>query len=70
MMQADDIESLDELCEYIETYADGIYVREEVDGEWGSHALTELPAEQAIEHTLRFIRERRVPGRVVDEEEI
>jgi len=38
-----------------------IFVREEVDGKWGSYALTEMPTELAIMHVLRFVSEGRMP---------
>lgn len=38
-----------------------ICVREQVDGKWGSYTLTEMPAELAIMHVLRFISEGRMP---------
>ncbi len=60
---------IDELCDYIVENANRIYVRENVKGKWGSYALTELPAELAIQHALRFIKERRVPVVLIEGEE-
>jgi hypothetical protein len=53
--------TLEDLIDYIVYNADRIYVREEIDGKVDSYALTDLPAELAIFHALRFIRERRIP---------
>jgi len=50
------------LCDYIERNADRIYVREQVDGKWGSYALTSLPAPLAVSHALRLVRESRTPA--------
>jgi hypothetical protein len=62
-------ETVEEACDYIVRYAADIYVRERgPDGQWGSFALTELPADKAVEHALRFIREGQVPHRIVREE--
>lgn len=49
------------LCDHIATNAGSIAVREQIDGKWGSHFLTELPVELAIKHVLRFVKEERVP---------
>lgn len=53
------IENQIALC--IADNADKIYVREKVDGKWGSFALTELSAEQALKHAIRFILDRHMP---------
>jgi hypothetical protein len=52
--------TLDELLNYIEANLDGIYIREQVNGKWGSYALTEMPVERAIAHAFRFVREARI----------
>jgi len=39
--------------EYIEQWADDIYVREQVDGKWGTYALSELPPKLAMRHAMR-----------------
>jgi len=52
-----------DLCDYILKYAQDIYVREQINGKWGGYALTELPPQKAIEHTLRFIKEGHIPVR-------
>ena len=64
--------TLDDLIDYIARYKEHIYVREqlEIDGKWRSYALTELPANLAIDHALSFIKEGRVPVRMLQEEEI
>ncbi len=51
-------EELGEVINKIENNADEIYVREEINGKWGSYSLTELPAKLAIKHALRFIKRR------------
>lgn len=62
-------ETVIELCDYIEKHASGIYVREkDATGKFDAVALTELPVKLAIQHTLRFIREGRVPVVVFDEQ--
>lgn len=63
-MEANDIGTPKELANYISLYKDSIYVREQVDGEWGAYSLTELPANLAIDHALRFIQEQRIPARI------
>lgn len=48
--------TIEELCDWIETYADSIYVREKrANGSWGTFALTELPPQAAIHYALDFI---------------
>lgn len=64
------IKTIEELCDYIAEYAGYIFVREQIDGKWGSYSLTELPPAHAIEHALRFIKEGRVPVRLKTDEEI
>jgi len=49
-------QTVDELCDWIEAHADEIYVREKIDGKWESLCLTDLPANRAIHHVLRWIR--------------
>jgi len=39
--------------EYIEQWADNIYVREQVDGKWGAYALSALPPKLAMRHAMR-----------------
>ena len=56
---------LNETIKRIEKHADSIYVREKVDGEWGSYALTELPTHLAIPHILRFVAD--AAERTIDE---
>ncbi len=51
-------------------HADRIFVRELVKGRWGSYALSELSATQALTHALRWIREGIVPLRRKTEEEM
>lgn len=63
-MDAEDIETLDDLCNYIEEYADKIYVREKINGVWCAVSLSELQGGLAIKHAFRFIREGRIPFRL------
>ena len=65
-----DPETLEELCDYIAHYADSIFIREQIDGKWGSFSLAEVSGSKAIEHALRFIKERTIPIRVLSEDEI
>ena len=58
-------ETMEELCDYILLYKGDIYVREQVDGKWGAFALSELPASKALGHALRFVKEGRVPTRIL-----
>jgi len=60
--------TLEELCDYIIENADRIYVRERLNGKWGSYSLTELPPKLAIKHALRFVKERRIPYAIKEEE--
>lgn len=57
--------SLDELCDYIVKYADDIYVREQIDGKWGSYSLVELPTKVALKLVMKWIKEGRVPHRIL-----
>lgn len=54
------------IAEIVLEHADRIYVRDEMDGKWGSYALTELPVSKALAHAFRFILEGRVPVVVKD----
>lgn len=33
-----------------------VFVREQVEGKWGSYALTDLPVDIALKHVVRFIQ--------------
>ena len=65
-------ETLDEFCDYIGDYivkyADDIYVREQIDGKWGSYSLAEMPTKLTLKWAMTFIKERRIPHRVIKEE--
>lgn len=65
-MSTDTPETLEDLCDYISKYKTKIFIREQVNGKWGSFALSELSADKAIDHALRFIKEGRVPTRLLD----
>lgn len=60
-------QNLTELCDWIEQFSWDIYVREKVNDKWKSVSLGELPGNLAVKHVLRFIREGRVPTRIVRE---
>ena len=45
-----------EAIDRLENNAESIFVREVVNGIWGSYALTKLPAPLAIAHVCRLIR--------------
>lgn len=62
-----DTDYLDALLEQLD-HADDIYVRAQVDGKWGSHALTEIPSDQAVGYIRGWIKDRRVPVRIVRDE--
>lgn len=56
---------LPSLLDWIERYADDIYVRERnADGHWEAMALSALPTKVAIKWVCSWIREGRVPSRV------
>jgi hypothetical protein len=55
-------QTLGELCDFIETHADEIYVRDRgPDGAFNALALTELTPPRLIHHVLEFIRRGRIP---------
>jgi len=64
----DDIDSAEQLANYISLYKSHIYVREWVNGKWGSYSLTELPAHLAVDHALSFIQRGIIPYRMVTDE--
>lgn len=68
-MSEDLPENLYELCDYIVKYADDIYVREQIDEKWGSYSLSEIPVKLALKHATTWIKEGRLPYRVVKEKE-
>lgn len=54
-MKREDIQTLDDLSAFIEENSKYIFVRERVDGRWGSFSLEELPVELALQHRKRFL---------------
>ena len=60
-MKASQVATRGDLAVYITQHKNTIYVREQVNGKWGSYALTELPADLALDHALKFIEEGRIP---------
>jgi hypothetical protein len=63
-------ETMEELENYLEEYADVIFVREQIDGRWGSYSLAELPTELSEKHKDRFLSEGFIPVRLKREHEI
>lgn len=63
-MEASDVKTIGDLANYISLHKRSIYVREQIDGKWDSYSLSELPADLAIDHTLRFIQQGIVPVRI------
>lgn len=63
-------ESIEDLCGYIVQYAGSIFVRENVDGKWDAYSLAELPATIALKHALGWVRDGRIPVRVLSDEEV
>ena len=64
-------ESLPELLDYIERYADSIFVLESGrDGRRKPTGLAKLPGKRALFYAFRFIREGAIPARVPSAEEI
>ena len=61
--------SLNELCEYIVKYSDDIYVREQINGKWDSYSLTEMPTKLALVHVMGWIKEGKIPHRILRNEE-
>lgn len=58
---------IDELGAYILEHVETIFVRVHVDGRWQSLSLAEMPAPHALEAAFRFMREGRIPTRVLRE---
>jgi len=65
-MGAKGVETLEDLCKYIEEYSKTIYVREQLNGVWCSVAMGDLPGHLAIKHAMRLITAGRVPCRLRD----
>lgn len=68
-MEPENVKSADDLLDYIEAHSRGIYIREKVNGEWGSFSLAELPGDLAIKNAFRFLREGTVPLRLKEDGE-
>jgi hypothetical protein len=60
-------QSLEELCDYIEKYAQDIYIREKINDKWGAYSIAELPTSLALKHVFTFIKLGRIPHRIVRE---
>lgn len=69
MPQIKEPETLEELCDYIVEHSSHIFVRLKVGMSWHNRSLDELPAQEAIRHALRFVKEGRIPVRILTEEE-
>lgn len=52
---------IDNISNTIKDNYEHIYVREQIDGKWGSYSLKDLPQDLAIKHICRFFKEMRVP---------
>jgi hypothetical protein len=48
---------LAQILDRMEKHSGDIYIRAEINGKWQTTRLTDLPAEMAIEHVCRFIRQ-------------
>jgi hypothetical protein len=55
---------LDDLLDEIERHASEIFVREQINGRWGSYALTDMPPALAIKNAFNFIRRGAWPIRL------
>lgn len=53
--------SLPELRAFVGTWSDRIFVREQIEGQWETVALSELPTGRVKEITNRFVDEGRIP---------
>lgn len=63
-MDADEVNDLATILEYMLEHADTIFVREQVDGKWGSHSLAELSTKARAKQMAKFITEGVVPIRM------
>jgi len=63
-MDVAEVKTVEQLANYISLHKGSIYVREQVNGKWGSYSLSELPTDLAIDHALRFIQQGIVPVRI------
>ena len=71
-MEIGAIHTVADLATYLRVHADSIYVREQVNGKWGSYSLAELAGidkQLAFEHVLRFVdnfaAEGSIPHRII-----
>ena len=60
-MNADEIKDGQDLLTYIEDNLSRIYVREKICDVWQSISISQLPADLAIKHVFRFLREGKIP---------
>ena len=65
-MRIDQIRTPEDLEYYIDDNMDTIFVREQINGKWGSYSLRELPEELAKKHIMRFLSEGRLPVIVLE----
>jgi len=69
-MEEDIPRNLEEFCDYIINYSDDIYVREQINGKWGSYALSELPTKLALKNIMVWIKEGMIPHRIIRKDEM
>ena len=67
--ELENLESLDERCDYILKFCDDIYVEEEINGKWGKFRLSEIPAKLALKYAMTWIKEGTIPHRTKRDEE-
>lgn len=56
-MTPKDVKTVSDLLLYLEEHATAIFVRAQVEGGWGTFTLVELPYEERMLQTERFIEE-------------
>lgn len=54
-------DSFEQFHEYVQTNASRTFVREQVDGKWGTFPLEELGADKTLEWARRWWDENRMP---------
>ena len=60
-------DTFEQFHEYCQTNAHLIFVREQVDGKWGSYSLKELGDEKTLEWARRWGKENRMPVMIKEE---
>jgi len=54
-------ETVEQLVAYIRDNAADIFVREQLEGAWGSYALTELPVATVLRLVAKWVSDGAVP---------